>query len=107
MRGASQREQKSPTELLSKHAIILSKIFNGLQLAVFIDPETAISINRNGSIPLCVFKTLVTADLQHRTTASSCRSSFSGHTGFVELAAQREEARSRAPRTHGANFLRS
>src|SRR5262252_5369699 len=51
-------EAHSPaTELFSKHPILLAKIFNDLQLAWFIHPETAINKNRNGSSTLCVFKT--------------------------------------------------
>src|SRR5215472_7431792 len=76
-------EAHSPvTELFSKRPILLAKVVNDLQLAVVHPPETAISINRNGSIPLCVFKT------HYRNRGAAVPShrifmqiQFSGHTG--------------------------
>src|SRR5215831_8676268 len=76
-------EAHSPvTELFSKRPILLAKVVNDLQLAVVHPPETAISINRNGSIPLCVFKT------HYRNRGAAVPNprifmqiQFSGHTG--------------------------
>jgi hypothetical protein len=69
--------------LLSKHPILLAKIFNDL-------PETAISKNRNGSSTLCVFKTHYrdrrAAVAKHRILMQI---QFSDHTSSDDSAAWR------------------